>query len=839
MSANRTQRVKNLFLAASELDAAARTRFLSEHCGDDHALEAEVQRLLGADECVGSNFLEGAMPPFATSTLENIGPFRILRKIGDGGMGSVFEAEQDHPRRKVALKIIGSAFASDSVRRRFEHEVQILGQLKHPCIAQIYEAGTHEHQTRPIPYFAMEFVQGRPLVEFAREAGLTVPQKLRLMSEICDAVHHAHRKGVIHRDLKPANILVEGSGGADCHPKILDFGVARVIHSDAAWATMHTEPGHIVGTLSYMSPEQVAGQRDDLDGRSDVYALGVILYELLTERLPYDLRDRSIAEVERLIRTQEPARLGSEDPALRGDIQTIVAKALTKEKERRYQSAGQLGDDLRRYLKDEPILARPASSAYQLRKFAKRNKEIVGGVVAVFVVLVMGIIGTGVALLRATEAERVAMERFDESRRSAAKATATTNFLREMLASADPAHALGRDITIRQALDEAAAKIDSGFFKKDPDVESELRSTIGTTYVALGYYAQAEPQLRAALATRRKLYGEIHPEVSASLGDLALLDSQLERHEEEESLLREALSIERDLYGDNNVDVASAMQSLGAALRRQLKYDEADAMYRKALAIRLELLGHDHLDVAQSMNSLALLLQDKGDYDGAEKLFRESLAIRRKLLGAKHPVLAGALNNLANLLELRGNRTEAESLLRESLAMRRALLGPEHPDVAQSLSNLAFLLYESRDYAGAEPYYREALAIWRKTLPAGHTDLGNAAAGLGLVLQAQKEYAKAEPLLRESLAIREKNLPKGHWLRFSSMSSLGAVLADQGKFAEAEPLLIDGYEGLKDQPHVAGARKTQALKRLIALNDSWGRPEQSDRWRRLLHDSGD
>ncbi len=846
MSDDRAQFVKNLFHAAGELDMAERGKFLDERCAEDAALRAEVERLLSAEALVPEGFLEGAGPSTGVTMPTHIGHFRILRRIGDGGMGTVFEAEQDNPRRKVALKIIRSSVASESVLRRFEHEVQILGQLKHPGIAQIYEAGTHDEGTGAVPYFAMEYVQGRSLSEFVQQTHPTVRAKLSLMSEISDAVHHAHQKGVIHRDLKPANIIVEdtpptsvsGEGSSGGRPRILDFGVARAIHSDIQLVTMHTEVGQIVGTLSYMSPEQVAGRSDEIDVRSDVYALGVILYEILAGRLPYDLRDQSLAEAESLIRTQEPTRLSSIDSVFRGDIQTIVTKALAKEKERRYQSALQFGDDIRRYLRDEPIQARPASRVYQIRKFARRNRAIVCGVAAVFVTLVLGIVGISVALVRATHLEQLAVQRLEDSRRSAAKATATTSFLQDMLSSVDPANALGREITVRQTLDEAAAKIESGILKDDPDVESDLRSTIGTTYLALGHYAEAEPQLRTALEIRRRLYGDPYPDVATSLNNLALLYNQQGRHGEEESLLREALSIQRRLHGDKHVDVASTMQSLGAALRTQHKYAEAEPFYRDALAMRLELLGHDHLDVAQSMNSLALLLQDKGDYEAAEPLFREALSIRRKLLGDRHPILAGALNNLANLLRARGMPEEAVPLLREALQMRRDLLGSEHPDVAQSLNNLALYLYETEDYSGAEPLYREALAIWRKTLPAGHSDIGNCSIGLGLVLSAKGEYAEAETLLRESLAIRKSTFPEGHWARFGAMSALGAALAGQGKYEEAEQLLIDGYEGLMDQPQVAEERKVQALQRLIDLYNLWGRPEVAARWRVDLHRYG-
>ncbi len=831
MSNSRTQVIKELFQEAAELKPGDRDRFLRGRCGADVKLRAEIEKLLGADACVNTRFLAGeAHLPVDRALPERIAHFRILRRIGEGGMGSVFEAQQDHPRRSVALKIIRMAMASESVRRRFEYEVQILGQLKHPGIAQIYEAGTHDDGSGPVPYFAMEYVQGRSLVDFARHHKLATLDRLSLMAEICDAVHHAHQKGVVHRDLKPANILVE-SDGETPQPKILDFGVARATHSDIQQVTMHTEVGQIVGTLSYMSPEQVAGRPDELDVRSDVYALGVILFELLAERLPYDLHGHSISEAGSIIRDQEPSRLSSVHSAFRGDIETIVAKALEKEKERRYQSAAEFAEDIRRFLRDEPIVARRASRAYQIRKFAKRNKAIVGGIAAVFLTLVLGIIGTSIALVRATKAEAVALQRFDESRRSAAKATAVSSFLQEMLASVDPAKALGREVTIRQSLDEAAAKIDSGFLADQPELESELRATIGTTYLAIGRYAEAEPPLRAALETRRAIYRDPHSDVANSLDNLAAVLMAQGRHGEAEVLLRESLDMLQQLHGNKHVAVASALQGLGAAFRSQGKYDEAEPMYRGALAIRRELLGGDHLDVAQSINSLALLLQNKNDLPAAESLFRDALAIRRKLLGDTHPVVADALNNLANLLHLRANDSEAEELLEEALEMRKKVLGAEHPQFAQSLNNFALFLYDTEDYAKAEAMEREALKIWRKTLPDNHIDLANGNAILGLILTAEGKYVEAETALRETLAIREAILPEGHWTRFSAMSALGAALAGQGKYPEAEGLLVAGYQGLKDHPQVGPKTKRIALDRVIHLYEVWDKSDLAAEWK--------
>ncbi len=410
MTNDHVRRVEELFQSAMDVPLEGRAQFLEQACAGDVALRAEVQEMLDHHAAAEHSFLRrplfepGPMTPNNGAFPQQIGRFRILRKIGEGGMGAVFEAEQDHPRRNVALKIIRMAMASESVRRRFEYEVQILGQLKHPGIAQIYEAGTHDDGHGPVPYFAMEYVQGRSLIDFARDHKLATRERLRLMAEICDAIHHAHQKGVVHRDLKPANILVE-SGGEAPQPKILDFGVARATGCDIQQVTMHTEVGQIVGTLAYMSPEQVAGRRDELDLRSDVYALGVILFELLADRLPYDLRDHSILEAGNIIREQPPSRLSSVHSAFRGDIETIVAKALEKDKERRYQSASELAADIRRFLCGEPIEAKHDSTWYVLRKTIRRHRVIVASLLVLFLIVAGSAVLATSLMLRARRSE--------------------------------------------------------------------------------------------------------------------------------------------------------------------------------------------------------------------------------------------------------------------------------------------------------------------------------------------------------------------------------------------------------------------------------------------------
>jgi formylglycine-generating enzyme required for sulfatase activity/predicted Ser/Thr protein kinase len=408
------ERVSEIFLKACELDPEQRAAFLDEVCqGDPEArvrLEALLARDAEASEAltdVRESLLDRTFESIQRAMPRQIGPYQVLEVLGEGGMGVVYRARQDVPNREVALKIIQPLAMAKKSLRRFEHEVEVLGRLQHPGIAQIYAAGTFETSLGRQPYFAMELVNGRPLLEDAEARQLGTRERLQVFSDICEAVHHAHQKGVIHRDLKPANILVDGAG----RPRILDFGIARATSGDMQTVTHQTDLGQIVGTVAYMSPEQAGGNPDDLDTRSDVYSLGVILYELLTGQLPYDVHGKILHEAVRVIREEDPTPISAYHRFLRGDVETIVQAALTKEKDRRYQSALDLAGDLRRYLKSEPILARPSSAVYQLRKFATRNKVLVGSVVTIIVTLATGLTVAGFALRK----ESVAREEADEA----------------------------------------------------------------------------------------------------------------------------------------------------------------------------------------------------------------------------------------------------------------------------------------------------------------------------------------------------------------------------------------------------------------------------------------
>ena len=508
MNSSQHERIKEIFLAATELPEAERNAYIDHACAGDAAIRAEVMSLLTHDDtvadafsddqlaamrsalemAVGSNVTDSdrlEMPSFSDIPTR-VGRYDILSVLGHGGMGMVYEARQDNPQRIVAVKVIRPGLATQRIMQRFEHEAQALGRLQHPGIAHIYEAGIAEVESKSElrsrqPFIAMELIRGQSLVAYARDKKLSTTARLTLLASVCDAVEHAHTQGVIHRDLKPSNILVDASG----QPKILDFGIARLTNSDVQMTTMHTNVGQLVGTLPYMSPEQVTTTSQTLDRRSDVYALGVILYEMLAGKLPHDLHSRSIPEAVQVIQNTEPSRLSSFSTVFRGDVETIVSKALEKDPARRYQSAGELAADLRRHLTDQPITARPPSTFYQFQKFARRNKPAVIGVAAVLVVLVAGVITTSIGMVRARSAQSLAQSRLEESELAKRETEAVNDFLNQILYAADPARYGGREMTVREALDEAAAHIDE-FATDTPAIKAAIYLAIGKTYDRVG-----------------------------------------------------------------------------------------------------------------------------------------------------------------------------------------------------------------------------------------------------------------------------------------------------------------------------------------------------------------
>jgi tetratricopeptide (TPR) repeat protein len=770
-------------------------------------------------------------------------------------MGCVFEAEQEQPRRTVALKVIRTGLLTADVLQRFDRESQALALLHHPGIAQVYEAGAADYGWGSQPYFAMEFIQGLPLDRYAGIHQLDTRQRLALMIQICEAVEHAHRRGVIHRDLKPGNILVDENG----QPKILDFGLARVTDSDVH-ATRQTDMGQLLGTLAYMSPEQVLANPLAVDTRSDVYALGVILYELLAGKLPYAI-SRQLHEAVQAIREQDAAPLSAVSRIYRGDIETIVAKALEKDRERRYSSAADLAADIRRHLEDQPISAKPPSTTYQLQKFARRNKALVIGVAAVFVVLIAGVLASMREAARARAAEsralaaqqaatrdrdravkaesqavqdrnaaqaseaqaererNVAMEEKKRADREAAIAAAVNGFLQnDLLAQASANRQSGRrdppdpDLKVRTALDRAAERI-TGKFDKEPEVEAAIRSTMGESYTDLGVYPEARKQLERALELQRQVSGPENPKTINTMHVLGRTALYQGKQADAESFASRALEISRRALGPAHPTTLTTMTGLANVYFIQGKYAQAEALYSEVLKVRRRGRGPEGIDTL-AMNNLAGVYSAQGKYPQAEALQIETVEIRRRLFGSESPGTLESMNVLANVYFLQAKYKEAAALHRQVAEARRRILGPNHLDTLYSMLNLGAAYLDDGKYKEAEQIFSENLPIMRRVVGPEHRVTLATTSNLATAFRAQGNYAQAEELLIVVLEIRRRVMGPEHPDTLTTMHNVAEIQGLQGKYTEAEELF---RKTLEVRRRAIGQEHPFTLQTLAAL----------------------
>ena len=857
-----------LFTEALELAAEERAAFLNRACVSDEHLRRKVEALLKAYERTG-DFLEHAPTGSAVKDMrqipvgekpgDRIGSYKLLQQIGEGGCGVVFMAEQEEPvHRRVALKILKPGMDTKSVIARFEAERQALALMDHPNIAKIFDAGATESGR---PYFVMELIRGSKITDFCDQHSLTTKERLELFVQVCLAVQHAHQKGVIHRDIKPSNILVTASLEGAALPVVIDFGIAKAATNQRLTdKTLFTAFEMLIGTPAYMSPEQAELTSVGVDTRTDIYSLGVLLYELLAGSTPFDtteLLKAGLDEIRRIIRDLEPVRPSTRlsrltgadlttvaqhrksDPpklirAVCGDLDWIVMKALEKDRTRRYETANGLLLDVKRYLAGEAISARPPSNLYKFQRTVLRNKLLFAGLGVITSLLVVGLVVISTSLARERQARRAADIAFHQAeagktqaQTEAAKSKQVTRFLENMLEGVGPSAALGRDTTmLREILDRTAERVGLEMTNQPP-VEAELRSLIGRLYMEIGIYDRAEKMHRAALEINRQILGTENQKTADTLRDLGVALWKQDNLTEAETAHSEALAIRRRLFGNGHADVATSLNDLGTVYRHQRKLHEAESLIREALGIRRNLFGNEHPEVADSLHNLTIVLADQNRGAEAEATARDLLAMRRRLHGPEHPAVAWALMDLSYALGYTGKLDEADSVQREALALERKLLGDEHPEVSIAISSLGERLRQRGNLTEAHSLSSAALAIQRKVLGVDSPAYRSTLASLALTLEQEGKWPEAEAAHRETLALWRKRARNEDPQAISEMEGVARALMAQKKFGEAERFLVETLtSGFLSQP--------QSVNLLIQRVELMGR---RGRWQEAADDA--
>jgi len=818
--AARASGAKEIFVDLCDMSPAERADALEVRCGGDAQLKARVTSLLAAHDRAGGFFagptvereradLGGVGPP-----PKQIGPYKILQEIGEGGFGSVYLAEQESPvRRRVALKLIKPGMDSRQVIARFEAERQALAMMDHPNIAKVFDAGAAETGR---PYFVMELVKGVPITEYCDQHKLSIRSRLQLFAQVCQAVQHAHQKGVIHRDLKPSNILVNTQ---DDKPlaKVIDFGIAKATQSRLTEKTLFTEFRQLIGTPEYMSPEQADGNLD-IDTRSDIYSLGVLLYELLTGTTPFDareLRSKAYGEIQRVIREVEPPKPSTRiremketlasvaaqraleprklNSLVRGELDWIVMKAMEKDRTRRYETANGLAGDVLRHLANEPVTASPPGSIYRTRKFIRRHRVSLGVSATMLGLLLAGFAGTAWGLIRARrerDAAVLAQQQAEAARRAEAEARAyeagTDKFLKDMFKSIDPTEARGKPVLVVDIIDRAVQRLDA-----EPPAhrkaEASLRIVFGGAYESLGQSAKALPQLQRAAELYQSEWGDDIRTANA-LVDLGRVCTSLNRLDEAERALTESLRIMRLVHGDDHPETINIENGLVELLARRGKYAQADQALAQFLPRVKRVCGPDSDNYLAVSSVASNVWQAQGKYAHAEDILRECLAMSRRKFGEDHPYTVTFISNLGMLKYSIGRTVEAEPIQREAYQVAQRVFGPEHPSTITLGNNLALTLDALGRYDEAEKIYAKVIEQRRRLLGDDHPATLTARNNYALLLQDTRRFADAEAIFRD---IIERSRVGGTYDSQSVLlwrNNLAWLLAQRGDPAAAEAL---------------------------------------------------
>jgi eukaryotic-like serine/threonine-protein kinase len=780
---------------------------------------------------------------------DRIGPYRILERIGAGGMGEVYRAEQTHPiRREVALKIIRQGMDSREIVGRFEAERQALALMNHPHIARVFDAGaTPQGQ----PFFAMEYVNGLPITEYCDRHRLRVRERLELFIGVCDGVQHAHQKAIIHRDLKPSNILV--TPGPPPLPKIIDFGIAKATAQPLTEHTMFTAFGQIVGTPDYMSPEQAELTTDDIDTRADIYSLGVVLYELLVGARPFnalEFRGAGLEGMLRQIREVEPPRpsarvatlLTEARPqaaiaarnrgtemmrlrgSLRGDLDWITMKALEKDRARRYESASSFAQDIRRYLENESVLASPPSASYRLQKMARRHRAAFIALSAIVVVLAAATtVSTSLFLRAQRESAR--------ARTEAARATQTASFMTSMLEGAGPSAAMGRDTKmLREILDKTNERVGAELADQ-PEVEAEMRGVLSDTYRDIGELELSERQAVRAVELLRSARGDRDSTTLAARTRLGVVTVRGGRFAEAESLLLRVGQEQRDLLGEEHRDVLLTRNALAESYAYQMRTDEAESLGTINIPLMRRVLTDSDPNTQQAMYNLAVAYADNEKYAEAESLYTALIAIVDRDLGPEHPNALAAKMNFGWLYRLEGRYEEAERLTRVALEGMRRVLGNDHPETQVAINNLAVIYKNMGRLDEAEPLYIENVETGKRILGEEHPETVAGMVNLASFYLARARYAEAEELASRAIDVFTRVMPPEYFGTAVARTIRGECRARRGALAGAEADLSAAYPILADQSGATSKRAIEVRRLLAEVYERLGRSADAERWR--------
>jgi len=821
------RQIEEVFLAALDQPAENRGNFLETATVGDPGLRAEVEAMLRSYDEAGDFIEEPAYQANAELLIEetgalkigeSLGDYRILSLLGEGGMGEVYLAEDLTLGRKVALKLVKPGFAGANLLRHFRREERILASLTHPNIARLYGGAVAPSGS---PYFVMEYVDGERLDSYCDARRLTIPGRLELFRKICAAVSYAHQHLVIHRDLKPANIRVTREG----EPKLLDFGIAKLLEDGSSAALEQTMTLTSALTPDYASPEQLRGEA--MTTATDVYSLGVVLFELLTGQKPYRTKNRSIGEISRAITDQEPtnpstavARSQRSDVVsqkqLRGDLDNIILTAIRKEAERRYSSVNQFAEDIRRHLEGLPIVARKDAVGYRAGKFIGRNRIAVAAAVLVVLTIVTGLI-VALGQARKARAQRDVAQRIN-------------TFLQEMLGAAAP-EVKGIDAKVSDLLNDASIRAKAELARQ-PNVMADVLMTLGHTYLSLGELEKAETDLRAALAASLKANGELHPTTATTMGWLGLALATRNKVAEGETISRKAVELQRALHPNGNEDLGVALYALGLNLVGKNDPKAAEPLLQEASELIKKHLGDTHGYYLSSLVMLASAHERGGDSERAERVYRQVIEVGGRVEYRYRIFLAQAQAYLGVLLINKESYSEAETILRESEVIYRQVYGGDaNYSVGMVKGKLGLIYFLKGDYEKAEEEVRKAVEILRRHLGPEQPLTTSTAATLGLILTRQGKAEEGEGYLRDTLAIRRKLLPPGDVLIASTASALGECLTAQNRPTEAEPLLIEGYNELRTKLGDQNKWTVEARQRLAKLYDAWNKPEHAVQFR--------